>query len=121
MQSREKLSKRTVWMIALDCALGLCVLALVSAINVHIKARGLYSSDWDARWRAACALHDMGLPGRMALLRAVRSEDEEIAEDAESDLHYALEKDVEAYWPQPIELPEFTVKVKVKEKSKSDE
>ena len=40
----------------------------------------------------------------------------------EPSLEAALNNpDVEAYWPRPIELPEFTIKVKVKEKSKSKE
>jgi len=96
MQSREKLSKTTLWMIGLACVLGLCVLALVPAIHVRIKARFLYSSDTDTRQRVGAALQKTGLWGRMALLRAVRSEDYEIAEDAEGNLLQALATDVAA-------------------------
>ena len=99
MQSREKLSKGTKWLIGLACALGLCVLALAAsypAIRVRIKARGLYSSDGEIRLRAWEALQEMGLPGRMALLGAVRRGDDEVGLDAQLHLHTDLEEDITA-------------------------
>jgi len=57
-------------------------------------ARGLHSTDWAKRWRISDKLKTFGMPGRLAMLRALDVAEEEIAEDIHTRLLGMLDDDL---------------------------
>ena len=93
-------SQKSRWAVALVIVavvgVGVGVGVCYKTLHARYVARGLHSDDPDVREEAADALAGMGLLGRLELLRAVRSSDEDAAWDAQHRLLGLLNEDLES-------------------------
>ena len=90
--------QRHQWLILVVAVLvGIVALGLVyyREIGVSLFARGLYTPDNEAAWRAGQRLASCGLPGRRAMLRAVCEGPQAAADRAMYNLAHVLREDLQ--------------------------